>query len=43
MLSAHLSENARVQEDPAGVDLPHLEYNAAQLCGVVGQLPDLLL
>ena len=37
------SENACVQEDPAGVDLPHLQHDAAQLCGVVGQLAHLLL
>jgi hypothetical protein len=37
------SETSRVQEDPVGADLPHLEHDAAQLRPLVGHLAHLLL
>ena len=36
-------ENARVQEDAAGLDLPDLQHDAAQLCPLVRHLAHLLL
>lgn len=37
------SENARVQEDAAGVDLSHLEHDTAQLPVVDRHIADVLL
>ena len=36
-------ENARIQEDPARLDLPHIEYYSAQLPAVDSVVADLLL
>ena len=36
-------ENARLQEDTAGFDLPHLQHDPPQLCPLVGHLAHLLL
>ena len=38
-----VSENARLQEDAAGPDLPDLQHDSAQLCPLVSHLPNLLL
>ena len=36
-------ENARIQEDAAGPDLPDLKHDAAQFCALVRHLAHLLL
>lgn len=41
--SVPFTENARLQEGPAGVDLPDLVDNPAQLRPVDSDFPDLLL
>lgn len=42
-ISISVSENACVQEDSTGADLPDLKYHPPQLCGVDRHLSHVLL